>query len=70
MIRKNVKNPSSHCEYGFLTNREELEITDVNNIYISRNGLHYDILENWWLDAGTHEALFEANKHFFERLSK
>jgi glucose-1-phosphate thymidylyltransferase len=50
--------------------RGELEITDVNNIYIGRNGLHYDILENWWLDAGTHEALFEANKHFFERFSK
>ncbi|MET3698874.1 glucose-1-phosphate thymidylyltransferase [Bacillus oleivorans] len=46
--------------------RGELEITDLNNLYINRNELNYDILKGWWLDAGTHEALFEANKHFFE----
>ena len=46
--------------------RSELEITDINNLYIRGKGLRYDILKGWWLDAGTHEALFEANKHFFE----
>ncbi|HWO75387.1 MAG TPA: sugar phosphate nucleotidyltransferase [Bacillus sp. (in: firmicutes)] len=46
--------------------RGELEITDLNNLYINRNELNYDILSGWWLDAGTHEALYNANKHFFE----
>jgi glucose-1-phosphate thymidylyltransferase len=47
--------------------RGEKEITDLNNLYINRKGLKYDFLRSWWLDAGTHEALFQANKHFFER---
>ena len=47
--------------------RGEKEITDVNNLYINRKELRYDILKSWWLDAGTHEALFEANKHFYEK---
>jgi glucose-1-phosphate thymidylyltransferase len=49
------------------SSRGELEITDLNNLYINRKGLKYDVLKEWWIDAGTHEALFEANKHFFER---
>jgi glucose-1-phosphate thymidylyltransferase len=32
--------------------RGELEITDVNNAYITRSRMAYDILEGWWLDAG------------------
>ena len=32
--------------------RGELEITDVNNAYISRGQLEYDILDGWWADAG------------------
>lgn len=42
--------------------RGELEITDVNNAYISRNELTYDILPGWWTDAGTHESLARANE--------
>lgn len=41
--------------------RGELEITDVNNAYIERNLLTYDVLSGWWTDAGTHESLFLAN---------
>jgi len=41
--------------------RGELEITDVNNAYIERGQLTYDILEGWWTDAGTHESLALAN---------
>jgi glucose-1-phosphate thymidylyltransferase len=37
--------------------RGELEITDVNNAYIERNELTWDILEGWWTDAGTFESL-------------
>ncbi|AJE52197.1 sugar phosphate nucleotidyltransferase [Paenibacillus polymyxa] len=42
--------------------RGEYEITDVNNAYIQRNQLTFDILENWWTDAGTHTSLMLANK--------
>jgi glucose-1-phosphate thymidylyltransferase len=42
--------------------RGELEITDVNNIYIINNQLTFDVLNGWWIDAGTHESLFLANE--------
>ena len=32
--------------------RGELEITDVNNAYISRSQLEYELLDGWWADAG------------------
>jgi glucose-1-phosphate thymidylyltransferase len=41
--------------------RGELEITDVNNTYISRGKMQYDILEGWWTDAGTFESLLRAS---------
>jgi glucose-1-phosphate thymidylyltransferase len=42
--------------------RGELEITDVNNAYIRRGTLTYDILDGWWSDAGTFDSLYRANK--------
>jgi len=41
--------------------RGELEITDVNNAYLERGRLTWDILEGWWTDAGTFESLKLAN---------
>jgi glucose-1-phosphate thymidylyltransferase len=41
--------------------RGELEITDVNNRYIERGTMTWDILEGWWTDAGTFESLLHAN---------
>lgn len=42
--------------------RGELEITDVNNAYIERGTMEYELVEGWWLDAGeNHEALLKAN---------
>ena len=40
--------------------RGELEITDVNNVYIERGNMTYEILEGWWTDAGTFESLLSA----------
>lgn len=40
--------------------RGELEITDVNNAYIRKGALQYDIMEGWWTDAGTFESLLRA----------
>ncbi|MED4954837.1 sugar phosphate nucleotidyltransferase [Paenibacillus macerans] len=42
--------------------RGELEITDVNNAYIERGEITYDILKGWWTDAGTHPSLARANE--------
>lgn len=40
----------------------EYEITSVNNAYIARQQLCYDILEGEWTDAGTFESLAYANE--------
>jgi len=42
--------------------RGELEITDVNNAYIAKEQLGYDILEGWWTDAGTFASLGRAGE--------
>jgi glucose-1-phosphate thymidylyltransferase len=42
--------------------RGELEITDVNNSYVSRGQMTYDMMDGWWTDAGTFESLIRANE--------
>jgi glucose-1-phosphate thymidylyltransferase len=42
--------------------RGELEITHVNDAYIAKGQLAYDILEGWWTDAGTFESLARAGE--------
>jgi len=42
--------------------RGEFEITHVNEAYIKKGQLAYDILEGWWTDAGTFESLNRANE--------
>ncbi|AWC27913.1 sugar phosphate nucleotidyltransferase [Bacillus cytotoxicus] len=41
--------------------RGELEITDLNNRYLKRGLLSYNIMSGWWTDAGTHASLQRAN---------
>ena len=50
--------------------RGELEITDVNNSYLRRGTLEYDILKGYWTDAGTFESLYRANHLVAESMKK
>lgn len=45
--------------------RGELEITDLNNIYLKNNKLHVELLGRGfaWLDTGTHESLLQAGQY-------
>jgi glucose-1-phosphate thymidylyltransferase len=52
----------SICDTLKPSGRGELEITDVNNAYLKRGDLTYEILEGWWTDAGTFESLLRAAK--------
>ena len=40
--------------------RGELEITDVNNAYISEGSMTFSYLDGWWTDAGTFDSLLRA----------
>ena len=49
--------------------RGELEITDVNNVYLQRGDLNVNVLGRGfaWLDTGTHDSLIEAG-HFVQTI--
>ena len=51
--------------------RGELEITDLNRLYLNANQLHVEVMGRGyaWLDTGTHDSLLEAGQ-FIATLEK
>lgn len=50
--------------------RGELEVTDLNNIYLEEGSLKCHLLQ-WWIDAGTsHDELLKANTMVAEKIKK
>lgn len=43
--------------------RGELEITDLNNVYLKEGQLKVEFVQGEWLDTGTFEALYQATTH-------
>lgn len=41
--------------------RGELEITDVNNLYIDQGTMTWSLIDGWWTDAGTFDSLLKAS---------
>src|SRR3989344_727629 len=50
------------------SSRDELEVTDLNNIYLEEGTLQCELLD-WWIDAGTsHDELLRANNLVAEKV--
>lgn len=49
--------------------RGELEISDVNNVYLKKGLLSYEVISGWWTDAGTFESLERATLMVEKRIN-
>ena len=43
------------------SDRGEIEITDVNKIYLQKDKLNFEFLDGWWLDIGSIDSLQKVN---------
>ena len=50
--------------------RGELEITDVNNAYLQKGTMTYNVLSGWWTDAGTFDSLVRATNLVAEEAAR
>lgn len=77
VLEKPQQPPSNYCVTGLYcydgsvfdvirgiqpSARGEYEITDVNNAYIGRGQLSYEIVQGDWIDAGTFDSLLKASQ--------
>lgn len=49
------------------SHRGELEITDINNMYIQERRLSYDFVKGYWSDAGTFDSLLKSSNWIAEK---
>ena len=54
------------CDPNF-AGRGELEITEVNNMYLKDDKLSWGKLDGYWLDCGTFDTLLKANLYWAKR---
>lgn len=47
--------------------RGELEITDVNKLYLQEEKLSWSELKGYWSDAGTFNTLYQANEYWYNK---
>jgi len=47
--------------------RNELEVTDLNNLYIADGQLKWAELKGFWSDAGTFDSLFRSNEFWAKK---
>jgi glucose-1-phosphate thymidylyltransferase len=51
--------------------RGELEVTDLNNRYVAEGTMYCDVMEGWWVDAGTSfDELLRANVMVAKEIKK
>lgn len=52
------------------SDRGQLEVTDLNNVYLKEHSLTCEVID-WWVDAGTsHDELLAANMQVAERVKQ
>lgn len=56
-----------HIQKLELSERNELEVTDLNRIYLEKGNLDHREIDSYWFDTGTFEGLYEANTKLRER---
>ena len=61
------QNVFSYIKNAKRSERGELEITDVNNMYIKENKLKWVELKGFWSDAGTFQSLFHSNQYWAKK---
>jgi len=49
------------------SDRGEYEITDVNEVYLGRGDLDYEVIDSEWFDVGTPEGMFRASAFVRDR---
>lgn len=47
--------------------RGEIEITDINNIYLQKGEMTVDVIDGLWEDAGTFDSLLRANLYWAKK---
>ena len=50
--------------------RGELEVTDINNIYLKKGQLKWEELKGYWSDAGTFHSLYRSNRYWAKKILK